>query len=229
MGTLLVVAATLWLTVYWSGRGTLASDTVTLRAAATSDIEAGDFAQAQQKLERAALAMRRFSGHTRESREINQLAAEVSCIVDLLDRPLEEVLRHRKSISADESERYFRDTLKNSVLLMDTHISPKPESEPGTYRVDSPLVFGPDTVWVDISKLKLFGTWSEAGPIRVLFAARIVTIDSGPAAGEWTVRLAPDSGVLITWSLCAERLGWPLDEPTRALLDSQSKRVIDLP
>jgi hypothetical protein len=223
---LLVVAGTIWLTVRWSGQGTVARR---LRAAATSDIEAGDFAQARLKLERAAGAVRRYTGDSRDSREVQQLAAEVSCIADLLDKPLDMVLQERRLMSNAEAEQYFRDRLRNPVMILDAYISPVPASEPGQagYRVENAIVLGQDKIGIDITKLKLFTPFAPQGTTRVLFAARVHTIDSGFNASDWTMRLEPDSGVLLTSSLCMEKLGWPLDESTRTLLDSQAKRVLE--
>jgi hypothetical protein len=231
MSMFLVVAGTIWLTVHWSGRGTLASDIVALRAGATSDIEAGDFAQARLKLERAAAAVRRYTGDSRDSREIQQLAAEVSHISDLVDRPIEALLQERKGLSNAEAEQYFRERLKNPVLLLDSYIGPKPQSEPGpaSYRVENAIVLGQDKIRIDITNLKLFTSLSHEGSMRVLFLARIQTIDSGARASEWTIRLVPDSAVFLTSVLCAEKLGWPMDESTRELLESQAKRVLEVP
>jgi hypothetical protein len=231
MVVLFVVAGTVWMTIHWNRRGTLTSDIVAMRAAWTRDIDAGDFGQARTKLVEAAATIRRYSGDTRDAREVQQLAEEVSHIADLLDRSFEDILRDTRTMSNTEVELYFRERLKNPALIVDTFVGPTPASGPGPagYRVDSTIVIGQEKVRIDVSNLNLFTTLAPATATRVLFAARIQTIEQGPNPLEWTVRLVPDSGVLFTSSQCVEKLGWPMDDFTRALLESQTKWVLGEP
>jgi hypothetical protein len=231
MAMCLIVAGTVWLTVYWSRRGTLGSELVNLRAGWSRDIEAGDFVQARIKLEQAAAAIKKFHGSTRDERETRQLANEVAAITDLVDRPLDEVLRERQNMSDSEAEQYFREKLKNPTILLDSFVvaAHGGDSSGGKLRVDNPMVLGPEAVRLDIGNLECFETFAAPVPTRVLFAARIQTIERVPKTTGWTLRFMPHSGVVMTSKECLEKLGWPMDSSIQQLLDSQAKWVLERP
>jgi hypothetical protein len=229
MAILLVVSGTIWLALYQNQQARLTSDIVSLREEWTRDMEQADFAAARTKLEQAAAAIRRYGSQSRDSREIQQLANEVAQFADLLDRPLDEVVRERRSMSATEADLYIRETLKHPALLLDVFVSPTAGTGSGStgYRIDALIVTGPEPVRIDVSNLKLITALAPTTPTRLVFAARIEAIELLPNTGEWVIRFAPDSGLLVTSARCLEKLGWPLDEPTRSLLETQSKWTLD--
>jgi hypothetical protein len=231
MAMCLIVAGTIWLTVYWNRRGSLASELVTLRAGWTRDIEAGDFAGARIKLEQAAAALKKFTGLTRDARETQQLAKEVAAITDLLDRPFDDVIRERQNMSESDAEQYLQEKLKNPAVVFDAFVIPMAGAEPGStqLRLENPIVLDSDAVRVEISNLECFAKFAPDSPTRVLFAARIQAIDRTPKAGGWTIRLIPQSGVFLTSRECLAKLGWPMDSAIETVLDSQAKWVLDKP
>jgi hypothetical protein len=224
---LIMIGGTVWLTIYWNRQGSLTSDIVAMRRAWTQDIEAAQFGDARTKLEQAVSAIRRFGEDSRDAREIEQLAKEVGQIADLLDRPLEEVVRARRSMSATEAEAYILETLKSPALILDATINPGAGSGSSGYRVEAIMVSDEQPIRIDVSNLSVLAALAPSQPTRVMFAARIEAIEPPTQGFEWAVKLVPDSGVLLTSVRCLEKLGWPMDDATRAVLEAQSQWVLD--
>ena len=100
---LLLVLGTAALTVHLTRRGSLAVDILAARAAWTTHLEAGDFAKARTVLDQASAEISRYSGASRESREVGHLAREVALFADLSERSIEELFHEVRSISSQDA------------------------------------------------------------------------------------------------------------------------------
>jgi hypothetical protein len=229
--TMLAVAGTAVLTVHLARRGGLTGDIVAARAAWTKYLAAGDFAKARDMLDQAAAEIQRYGEDSRESREVQQLAREVALFADIPERSLEELLQEVRAMSPQECAEYFHDKLRNPSVIFDAYVSPLPAPGAGlaSFRVDDRLYVGTDTARLDLSDFRLFKLLSPGPSTRVLFGARIHSVERSSDSTEWIIHLVPDSGWLITSELCLESFPWPLDESTRTLLKSQTKWVHEQP
>jgi len=216
------------LTVYLTRRGRLTVDIVAARAVWTKYLEAGDFAKAREMLDQAAAEIKRYGEVSRDSREVEQLAREVALFADLAERSLEDLFQEVHRMSPQESSEHFRDNLKNPSEIFDVYVSPS-AADPSSFRVDSKFMVGSDAARLDLSDVKLFKSFSPGLSTRVLFGARIQSVERAQGFDDWSIRLVPDSGLLITSELCLEKINWPVDEATRTLLERQAKWVLNQP
>lgn len=223
-----VVVGTAGLTVHLTRRGGLTGDIVAARVAWTKHLEAGDFAKARSVLDQAAAEIKRYGDDSRELREVDHLAREVALFADFPERPWEDLLQEVRSMGPQECAEYFRDKLKSPSVVLDLYVSPS-GAGPSSFRVDNRLFLGSDVARLDLSDLKLFKLLSPGLSTRILFGARIQSVERSPGSDDRIIRLMPDSGVLITSEMCLGKISWPIDETARKLLESQLKWVLEQP
>jgi len=224
--TVLVVLGTAALTVYLTRRGSLTGDILAARAVWTKHIEAGDFAKARAVLDQATAEIKRYGTESRESREVAQLAREVALFADWPERPLEDLVLEVSSASPHEAAEHFRAKLKNPSWILDVYLSPS-AADSETFRVDTNVMVGSHAARLDLSDFRLLKLLAPGPSTRVLFGARIHSVERVPESEDWIVRFLPDSGLLITSELCLENVGWPVDEATRTLLERQALWALD--
>jgi hypothetical protein len=226
--TVLVVLGTAVMTVHLTRRGSLTVDILAARAAWTKHLDEGDFAKARAVLDQAAAEIKRYSKESRESREVDQLAREVALFADLPERSLEELFQAVRSTSPQDAVEHFQGKLKNPSLILDIYVSPS-AADPDTFRVDAKVMVGSDATRIDLSDCRLFKLLSPGPSTRVIFGARIQSVERTKESEDWIIRFMPESGLLITSELCLEKINWPVDEATRTLLERQAKWVLDQP
>ena len=219
-----LIVGTAAMTTYVSARNRLPSEIVAFRKLWTTALEEGRLHDAREVLDRATKALRRYGSGDEQQREIVQLAAEVALLDDLVrgfDGPPQQWLESVKDASSHPS------------LVLDVVVIPT-AAEDGVasgHRIDSRLLLGVEPARLDISDLKLFRPGHPAEPQRVLFGARIGSVQLAPDNSAWVIRFVPDSGVWITSELCLEKAGWPLDDATgdatRELLRTQKTWALE--
>jgi len=231
MAMILAVVGTISLTIYLGRRGGLTSDISSARVAWMADLEAGDFAKARVKLDAAAVSIKRYGKQGPEFREIEQLAKEVALLADFVEPSLEDVFREIEFMSLQQCSEYLRDKLRNPGMVLDVFVCPAlaDVSNIAGFRVDSKIFVGTKATRLDLSDFRLFQEFSPGLSTRVVFGARIQSIERIENSDEWIIRFVPDSGALITSPLCLEKFGWPMDELTKNILEAQNKWVVDQP
>jgi hypothetical protein len=232
MAILLAIAGTPWLAIHLRRWGGLTGDIAAARPVWEAALKRGDFAAAREELDRASSRLKRYGSGTRDEREIEHLADEVALLADLLqptalETRFDELIRKAGSMPPQQWRHYFL-TAGNPSLVFDVYLIPNSdETGQVAYQTETNLFIGA-ACRLDCKGLKLFERLAPAQPTRVLFGARIEAVEPLPgAADEWLIRLAPDSGVLLTSADCLEQLGWPIDETFRTILESQKQWLLD--
>ncbi len=225
-GIVLAVIGTTMLTVYLTGRSRLTANILERRGAWTRALERGDFAVARSELDAATAAMRRFGSRGPEEVGIEQLAREVAIYDDRLDTPLEQLIaREVQNKSPDEWSRYVQANVRGRALVFDArvHVSDALDAAAGDYELGYAFFVGDEAGRWEVSRFALFESVRERLPARLLFGARIESIERAPGSAVWTVQLSPASGVLLTSPLCLEKAAWPLDAEMRSRLETQAE------
>jgi hypothetical protein len=223
---LLVVAGTAALTIHLTRRGELTGDIVAARRAWMKHLEAGDFAKARPVLEQAAAEIKRYGEDSHDWREVDQLAREVALFSELPEQPWAELLQVVRSMSPADSSEYFRDKLEHPPMIFDVYVSPSGDGL-AAFRVDTMIFLGQEAARLDLTDFKLFKSLAPGLSTRFVFGARIRSIERSADSTVWVIHLVPDSGVMITSDVCLDKVGWPIDDGTRSVLEDQKKRVLE--
>ncbi len=222
------VVGTTVLTVYLSRRSGLVGEIAAAREACLAELENGDFNAARAATQPALRSLKRYAGRDHEFRDFEQLAREVAIFADLLESPLEKVIDDARTMRGDETARHFRETLRGPSLVLDAVlVAVPPGDSAGASRLVCRLFVGNEPARVDARDFVLLTKPPTSEvldvPRRVLFGARIQTIERDADDNNWIIRLIPDSGVWITRPSCMEKIGWPLDAATQTLLEEQGR------
>jgi hypothetical protein len=224
-----VVAGTVVVTVFLSRRAGLARELASARDASLAALNEGNFTAAQQQLAPAMRSLDRYGAGDREFAEFRQLAREIAIFAELLEPAMEQVVDDTRGMSPEEVEAYFRDKFESPALILEAAVARSTdESATGSgITLDARLLVGTDLVRVATADLALLRGLPADASNRVLFGARIQSIDHDNAGA--VIRLVPESGVWITSATCLEKISWPVDDETRTLLETQRKWVLERP
>jgi hypothetical protein len=175
---------------------------------------AGELEDARARLEVAIDALDRLGEPSTEEPRFRQAYRELSIYADLISGPLESELKGLSTTQLSAPELHGR------AIMLDTEVQPRAG---GGWDVGYATILGDGSVApVHPDGLKLFEDLGISEKKRVIFGARIddvvADIDGSP-----TLRLLPDSGVLMTESTIYSRLDLNVDRDVNALRQSQKE------
>jgi len=172
-------------------------------------LDAGDFDTAQRLLGEAARAVRELGGAYDDSDAILQGAAEASIYVDLIPRPLEELINEAARAQTDKEWRDRFNTLyKGRSVILDGNVA--------QYRIlarsglNSSRVGRVNTTGIEL----LESPKSKVGEASLVVGARLESIEL--ELGEWVVRLDPKSLVVMKHWDALKSFGWPVESDDTA-------------
>lgn len=214
-----LIVGTAALTFYLNKKNRLPGEIAAALKAGTAALKEDRLHEAREVLDGIKKQLLFYGSGDEQQREIVQLAAEVAVLDDLL--------------RGFEGPPQQWDSSSHPSLVLDVVVSPA-AAEDGVAsgcRIDSRLLLGVEPARLDISNLKLFRPGRPAEPQRVIFGARIASVELAPDNREWVIRFVPDSGVWLTSELCLDKAGWPLDDAsvdaTRELLRTQKTWALE--
>ena len=226
-GVVAAIAGTAVVTVYLGRRSGLAQELAAARDASLAAVNKGDFKEARRRLDRAVKSLERYGAGDRAYADFEQFAREVAIFAELMEPTLETLIDDVRSMTAERAATHVRESLRSPTLILEAGVRTAPGVEPGSPQLDAKLLVGTELARVETADLTIFRRLPEEMPSRVLFGARVRTIERGQADVGWVIRLEPDSGVWITSTTCLEKIGWPVDDATRTILEAQGKWVLE--
>jgi hypothetical protein len=172
-------------------------------------LDAGEFDTAQRLLGEAARAVRELGGDYEDGEAILQGAAEASIFVDLIPRPLEELINEAARAQTDkEWQERFTTLYKGRSVILDGHAA--------QYRIlarsglNSNRMGRVDTTGIEL----LESAKAKKGEASLVVGARLESIHL--EAGEWVVRLDPKSVVVMKHWDALKAFGWPVESDETA-------------
>jgi hypothetical protein len=179
------------------GRPVAAGDILVRMAAGQKALSESKFHLALKELDAAVALRDRSPGAlgAEQHRQLNQLQRQA----DLLDRKsplgLEEIL-HRAAAARDldDWKGHFDKTYRGKTIIFDRLVG-RPEGRAAL--LGEPVHVNDEKAHVAIEDLTLLRYLPLDAPVRMLFGARLASAER-EARGEWVVRFAPDSAVLLT-------------------------------
>jgi hypothetical protein len=160
---------------------------------------------------------------TPEHRALEQLYREASVLSDLSPLSLTEIIEAGGRLSAAEWDAVFPHRYQGQSVVLDMEV----RRVAGRYQ-HSLLLFPSataapqDAALLELDGLEVLARLPLEEPQRLIFAARLQSVRQEKQAGAWVVRLAPDSGVLLSDPNAAVHLCPALnDVAARQVLDRQ--------
>lgn len=188
--------------------------------------EGGFFLASKELTEAEQLA----AAHTQilndlEKRQLTQWRKEAELLVQLLQKPLEEVVREAQGYPRDnEWQARFDRLYKSGAVLFDDVIRIDAQ---GDYQLQFyQLRVGNKRVRVELP-LNLFSKVEFNQPRRVIFGARLESIHRGPG-GAWVVRFSADGGVFLTEQTVLQVCGLVDPDPQLKIVLEQQKHWLSL-
>lgn len=200
-----------------------AADARALLKSAQRELREGNIHLARKHLQGA----REQHGHQppslsrEEHHRLNRLWRQCDLLAHLLDNPLEDILQQALQVhEAQEWREKFEDYRGRSILFEDV-LRRDAAGRPilGVYVLRA----GEVEARIALEELTLLRELPLEPPQRWLFGARLAGLQREDG-GVWTLRLEPDSGVLLTDAEAAAAC-WPglIDEDLRAVLHRQAE------
>ena len=158
-----------------------------------------------------------------DRRALTQVRRQAALLADLSAESVEEMLRNAAGLSAVEWEATFRRRYRSKALVLDTEVV---RTADGRYRHGWRVPLPGEEARLELDGLAVLGGLPLEQSQRLVLGARL---DSArrEAPGGWVVRLASDSGVLLTdpeaAALCCPKLA---DEGSRQVLRRQRTWVL---
>jgi hypothetical protein len=214
MALAVLIASTVGLNVWHRFRERLPQEAESALKGGEEALVAGQFDEAKRQLGRAARDFR-LLGVTDERRvRAEQLAAEAAIAADLPTVNLADLVAEAARYEEKEWNARVKTFYRGRSLVLDDEIETSP-NQGGEYRLRSRYVDGVPPVparigRIDLKGFKLIETRAPRVKDRVLFGARIESIDL--VGGEWLIRLQPDSGVWMSHQPTIEALLAPSGE-----------------
>jgi DNA-directed RNA polymerase subunit RPC12/RpoP len=185
-------------------------------------LEAGEFDKANQLLSAARSAVDALGGAVQDADEIRQAADEAAIFVNLISDDLGTLLDELGRMRPSARESRFETLYKGRSILLDTIITAVPE---GTASSKYELAFRilppgessnregrPDRMGVfDLTGFQLFELSGPKVGNRVIFGAKLESLEYDADLDLWVVRFMPKSGVYITHAKALDSLGWHSD------------------
>ena len=163
------------------------------------------------------------------SLQLRQIGRETIARARLCSSPLQTLAEEASAFSRGTSTSWketFRSQFQDHWVVLDLTVEPRTgDSRRGRYGLDCLLTAeGVELLLVgelpEFERLPL----SAETPRRVIFAAPLAGLQPGDAShpGQWTLKLAGRQGFLWTSPETLAELGFPVDDETRAVLQSQA-------
>jgi hypothetical protein len=232
----LVIAAALSLTGYAMYRArqrsaaeSVLSETVRRGRSALAD---GDLEEAARFFQQAAQALDVLGRDDPTSRGIRQQACETTAALRLCPKSLVDLVAEaagtdagRFGLSWADS---FRASYRDTWLVWETMVSRRTGVGPAEPRflIDHPVSYQRQVavLHADLPVFDALGIDSE--PRSVVFAAQLQDVVPGPTGGNsWTIVLRPETAFAWCDGAKLEALGLSIDEPTKATLAEQARRL----
>jgi DNA-directed RNA polymerase subunit RPC12/RpoP len=142
-----------------------------------------------------ALALQEHQPSSRaERRRLTQLHRQAALGADLLEVPLQDVVRHADDLPHAEWQAVFRERFRGRSVILDAEVS---RDAAGKYKLDYQLVVAGKEARVEIADLDLLRALRLDQPQRLIFGFRLAGLER-IGNGPWVIRLQGDSGVLLT-------------------------------
>jgi hypothetical protein len=218
---LLVITAAAW--SYWRN---LRQEYPLIAERGRSDgipaLDEGKFDKAYQLLAAAKSAVDSLGGAVAGADEIRTAAAEAAIFVDLIPRPLEEMLEDAGRPPLERWASTFNTLYKGRAILIDSIITNEPEAGPSSRYTIEYVVFpaggannfgdGKDArpdrfALIDLTGFQLFDLARPRKGDHVTFGARLASFRFDATNDVWWVGLEPDSGVYITHTKALDSIG----------------------
>jgi hypothetical protein len=157
----------------------------------------GQFHEAVRELDEALALLQKYpdalSGT--ERKRLVQMHREARIYVDLLSESVEEILLQAAAETDDrEWQAAFADRYQGKSVIFHSGIH---RDSSNHWALDYDVFIGDRRARIDWENLKLLRSLPLNGSERLLLGVRLANVE--PEAGaNWVVRLAPDSGVLLT-------------------------------
>jgi DNA-directed RNA polymerase subunit RPC12/RpoP len=181
-------------------------------------LEAGEFDKANQVLSAAKTAVDALGGAVEGADDIRQAADEAAIYVNLISVDLGELLDELGRLGKEARESKFDTLYKGRSIFVDTIVTAAPDGTDSSkyelaFRILPPGEAGnregrPDREGVfDLTGFKLFEHGLEVGS-RVIFGAKLESLEYDEDLKLWKFRLVPKSGVFITHTKALDSLHW---------------------
>jgi hypothetical protein len=196
-------------------------------AEARAALAQGKFQTALRKLNLARSAPEYDGLSQARRRDLDQLHRQAALMADLLEVPLQDLLRHASDLPPGEWQLVFRRRYRGQALLLDAEVG---RNAAGRYELDFPLFVGDEPARVEIGDLDLLRDLGLDQSCRLIVGARLAGVERDPS-GAWVVRLRPDSGVFLTDRATLE-VACPVLKKDQALdevLQRQERWLAELP
>lgn len=195
----------------------------------------GDFARAEALLRHADRAGQIVGRHVLLSRQARQLHSEAQVWLSLCPRPLDDFLVEALAGDPAEAVAAFDREFAGRTLVFDGTLTRKLVRAPASAKKDTPphtpsSQYQMDWIWrtdavevrLVIGEQPVLAKLKLDEPHRVVFGARLEKLALvSPGDGQWQMRLAPVSVVLLTAATPLEQAHWPDDDTWRPILDEQ--------
>jgi hypothetical protein len=188
------------------------------RSEGLSKLDLGEFQAAKQLLAEASRAVKTLGGQVEGADEILQGGREAALFADRLGEPLEFLVESASKVaSPSDWNSRFETLYKGQSVIFDTTVLSTPEvSASPFYQIDYEILFGKNAEPVgrgiiDLSDFKLFERAKPKAGDKITFGARLDSMVFDSVNNVWRIRLASDSGCLITHYHALEHVGIKLD------------------
>jgi hypothetical protein len=169
-------------------------ETETVLQRAQTSLARGNYRTAVEALDRAQAILDQRSGAPAERRRLSQLRRQAALAADLLEVPLQEVVRHAQELAPGEWQSVFNERYRGKAVLFDAEVG---RADSGKLVLDYLLIAGRQEARIEITDLEILQHVHVDQPTRLILGARLAGIVRR-APGPWVIHLQPASGVLMT-------------------------------
>jgi hypothetical protein len=170
----------------------------------------GSYRMALAALDQARADLERRNANPAERRRLAHLHRQVALAADLLEVPLQDILRHVQDLVPAEWHAVFAQRYQDRAVLFDAEVV---RDESGKLVLNYLLFAAGKEAHVEIGDLQVIQELSLDRPTRMIVGARLAGVDFRDP-GRLVVRLRPDSGVLMTDPLILESVCPALKDDT---------------
>jgi hypothetical protein len=180
------------------------------------ELRDGEFEAAYQHLKFAVDALDRLGERFPNDNRYRQAFRELDIVVNLIELPLEDSLS-----GPTISPQVLSDSLHHRSIILDAEVEP---GAAAGWNVGYVTVLNDQIVPIHTDGLTLFSDANIVARTRVIFGARIDGLKEA-GGGQWTIRLVPDSGVMITEPMIYGRLGLANDQESERVRQRQRDQI----
>ncbi|GIW80297.1 MAG: hypothetical protein KatS3mg105_2104 [Gemmatales bacterium] len=196
----------------------------------TKELAEGNFLLAVKRLERADFFAQAnpLSAAPAERRQIRQLLRQARLLADLLNEPLDDVVRHAVELSEQNQQewqaRFEKSYLGRSVVFEDE----VRRQVDGRYQLVGYRFFVRGRpVRLALEHVRLLHRLPLDDPKRLLFGVRLAAIRK-EAGGTWVIHFQEESGVLLTHLAAASRVCLVPEDQLKETVERQQEWVEQL-